>query len=95
MLLTNHAYVLFFLDEQSDATLREIGDRIGVTERAAHRIVNELVQVGALRRERIGRRNRYEVLRECVIDDGPIPSGESVAALLDVAREQHRASGCS
>jgi len=86
MLLTNHAYVLVFLDEQPNATLREIGDRIGVTERAAHRIVNELVQVGALLRERVGRRNSYEVLPECVIE-GPMPSRESVGVLLQVVKE--------
>ena len=32
---------------------------VGITERAAQRIVNDLVEAGYLERERVGRRNRY------------------------------------
>ena len=49
-------------DPQFD-TLREVADRIGITERAVQRIVSELEEGGYLLRERAGRRNRY-VLRE-------------------------------
>jgi DNA-binding transcriptional regulator PaaX len=41
--------------------VREIGECIGVTERAAQTAVNDLVEAGYLRRFREGRRNRYEV----------------------------------
>ena len=41
--------------------LREIADCVGITERAAHRIVCELESEGYLTRRREGRRNVYEV----------------------------------
>jgi DNA-binding IclR family transcriptional regulator len=41
--------------------LREIGDRVGITERAAHRIIVELTAAGYITRERTGRRNRYTI----------------------------------
>jgi hypothetical protein len=59
--LTNHAQVLLCVAHDPDLRLREIGEAVGITERAAHRIVGELVAAGYLTRERIGRRNRYSV----------------------------------
>ena len=44
--------------------LRDIADCVGITERAAHRIVCELETEGYLTRRREGRRNVYEVHRE-------------------------------
>jgi DNA-binding MarR family transcriptional regulator len=41
--------------------MREIGDRVGITERAAQRIVAALIDAGYLERERDGRRNRYTI----------------------------------
>ena len=59
--LTNHAHVLLALAANPDLTLREVAQLVGITERAAHRIVGELEAEGALMRERQGRRNHYEV----------------------------------
>jgi len=59
--LTNHAHVLLSLAANPDATLREVAELVGITERAAHRIVNDLVSEGALTRSRAGRRNHYEI----------------------------------
>jgi len=61
--LTNHFYVLRCIAQDPSVTLREVADRIGITERAVQRIVSELEEGGYLLRERAGRRNRY-VLRE-------------------------------
>ena len=61
--LTNHAHVLLALAVNPDATLREVAERVGITERAAHRIVGELEREGALTRSRDGRRNHYEIRR--------------------------------
>jgi hypothetical protein len=41
--------------------LREVAGCVGITERAAHRIVCELEAEGYLLRRREGRRNVYEV----------------------------------
>jgi DNA-binding IclR family transcriptional regulator len=62
--LTNHAQVLLCLAEQPDIRLREVAERIGITERAAQRILAELVETGYVKSERVGRRNRYEIDRE-------------------------------
>lgn len=42
-------------------TLREVSARVGITERAAQRIVRELEQEQVVRIQRVGRRNRYEI----------------------------------
>jgi DNA-binding IscR family transcriptional regulator len=59
--LTNHARVLISIAEAPEARLRDIADRIGITERATQRIVSELEQSGYLSHEREGRRNRYRL----------------------------------
>jgi predicted transcriptional regulator len=59
--LTNHAQVLVCIAHDPGVLLREISQQVGITERAAHRIVTELAASGYIIRERNGRRNRYTV----------------------------------
>lgn len=59
--LTNHAHVLIAIARDPDARLRDVATQVGITERAAQGIVHHLVAHGYLTRERVGRRNRYEV----------------------------------
>src|ERR1700736_4378337 len=59
--LTNHAQVLACIAHDPGALLREISERVGITERAAHRIVTELADGGYITRERNGRRNQYTI----------------------------------
>lgn len=59
--LTNHAGVLVCIAHDPGVLLREISERVGITERAAHRIVAELADAGYITRERVGRRNRYTI----------------------------------
>jgi predicted transcriptional regulator len=59
--LTNHAQVLLCIAHDPEIRLREIGDTVGITERAAHRIVSELAAAGYISRERNGRRNHYTI----------------------------------
>jgi DNA-binding MarR family transcriptional regulator len=49
--LTNHAQVLVCIARDPGVRLRDIGDRVGITERAAHRIVVELADAGYITRE--------------------------------------------
>ncbi|HEX4811875.1 MAG TPA: winged helix-turn-helix domain-containing protein [Nonomuraea sp.] len=60
--LTNHARVLVILAGNPRARIRDIAAAIGITERAAHGIINDLVQEGYVERVREGRRNRYEIV---------------------------------
>jgi predicted transcriptional regulator len=59
--LTNHARVLVCIAHDPGVLLREISDHVGITERAAHRIVTELADAGYITRERNGRRNQYTI----------------------------------
>ena len=61
--LTNHAQVLLCLAEEPDIRLRDVAERVGITERATQRILAELVEAGYVQTERVGRRNRYTVDR--------------------------------
>jgi DNA-binding MarR family transcriptional regulator len=62
--LTNHAQVLLRLAETPDIRLRDVAERVGITERATQRILAELVEAGYVKTERVGRRNRYTVDRQ-------------------------------
>jgi DNA-binding MarR family transcriptional regulator len=62
--LTNHAQVLLCLAEEPDIRLRDVAERVGITERATQRILAELVEAGYVQTERVGRRNRYTVDRQ-------------------------------
>ena len=61
---SNYAHVLVCLAESPEATLREVADQVGITERSAQRIITHLAEAGILLREKSGRRNTY------VIDTG-------------------------
>jgi Winged helix-turn-helix DNA-binding len=81
--LTRHAQVLLCIADDPGIRLRDIGDRVGITERAAHRIVGELADAGYISRERRGRRNHYAVQPERPLPDA-IARDRSVGSLLDV-----------
>jgi DNA-binding Lrp family transcriptional regulator len=59
--LTNHAHVLLCVARDPGIRLRDIATAVGITERAAQRIVAELIDAGYLDRTREGRRNRYRI----------------------------------
>jgi DNA-binding transcriptional ArsR family regulator len=59
--LTNHGLVLSYLASHPRITARELGDAIGITERATRKIIADLSQAGYINKKREGRRNRYRV----------------------------------
>jgi DNA-binding transcriptional ArsR family regulator len=59
--LTNHALVLSYMWRHPRTTARELGDAIGITERATRRIIADLDEAGYIVKKREGRRNRYRV----------------------------------
>jgi DNA-binding MarR family transcriptional regulator len=81
--LTNHAHVLICVAEDPGIRLRDIAASVGITERAAHRILSELVDAGYVLREREGRRNRYQVVAELPLRH-PLVEGREVGDLLRV-----------
>jgi DNA-binding MarR family transcriptional regulator len=62
--VTNHTQVLLLISRDPGARLREIAEGVGITERAAQRIVADLVESGFVKRARVGRRNHYLIERE-------------------------------
>ena len=81
--LTNHAQVLMCIAHDPQVRLREIGERVGITERAAHRIVAELADAGYITRVRAGRRNQYTINAHLPLPD-PVAREQSVGALLEI-----------
>jgi hypothetical protein len=59
--VTNHGHVLAHLAHEPDSRLRDIAAVVGITERTAAQIVDQLERAGYLTRSRTGRRNSYTV----------------------------------
>jgi DNA-binding MarR family transcriptional regulator len=59
--VTNHAHVLEAIASDPTIRLRDVARDVGITERTASQIVNDLEEAGYLTRTRDGRRNHYEV----------------------------------
>jgi len=85
--LTNHAHVLLCLARDPEQRQRDLSDQVGITERAAQVILGDLERSGYIRRERVGRRNRY------TLDLGrplrhPLESAHTVGELIELLRPE-------
>ena len=85
--LTNHARVLLCIARDPGIRLREIGATVGITERAAHRIVGDLADAGYISRQRNGRRNHYTVQTELPLGD-PLAREQTIGDLLAILTQQ-------
>jgi predicted transcriptional regulator len=83
--LTNHAQVLLCIAHDPGIRLREIGEAIGITERAAHRIVSELAAAGYISRRRNGRRNQYKIRTDLPLPE-PLAREQKIGDLLALLR---------
>lgn len=81
--LTNHAHVLLCVARDPGARLRDVADDVGITERAAQRIIADLVDGGYLEREREGRRNRYRLHTEAPLRH-PLEQEHAIGEILRV-----------
>lgn len=59
--LSNHSHVLVCVAEEPDIRIRDIADRVGITERAASSIVTDLEHDGYITRVKVGRNNHYRL----------------------------------
>ncbi len=84
--LTNYAHALLCIAREPDVRLRDVAERVGVTERAAQRIVSDLVEAGYLDRLREGRRNVYRIRSDRPLRH-PVESGHRVGELLELLHE--------
>lgn len=79
--LTNHAHVLLCLALDPEVRLRDVAGKVGITERAAQRIVSDLQAEGYITSERIGRRNRYIIHPDTPMRH-PMEERRAVGALI-------------
>jgi DNA-binding IclR family transcriptional regulator len=79
--LSNHTQVLLCIHRDPDVRLRDIAEMVGITERAAQRIVADLIESGYVESERVGRRNRYRVNADTTMRH-PAQNGHEIGELL-------------
>ena len=81
--LSNHGHVLLCIRRDPTARIRDIAERVGITERAAQGILSDLVEAGYVERHRVGRRNNYLIAAERELRH-PMESDHRVGELLDL-----------
>jgi predicted ArsR family transcriptional regulator len=81
--VTNHTQVLLCISRDGDLRLRDVAEKVGITERAAQRIVADLVEAGFVERKRVGRRNHYSVDRSAKMRH-PAQMHQEIGDLLDL-----------
>ena len=59
--LTTQALILIHVTQHPRSTVREIALAVGITERAAHSVLQDLREAGIIQRQRAGRRNYHWV----------------------------------
>ena len=79
--LSNHAHVLVLLCEEPDLRMRDISERVGITERAVQRVLHDLVEEGYITAHKNGRRNHYEPLLDAHLRH-PLESSVTIRGLL-------------
>jgi hypothetical protein len=90
--LTNHGRTLLCMAHDPDVRLREIASMLGITERRAYSIVNDLTEAGYVVKERNGRRNRYQVQTRLPLPETPNQE-EGIGEVLDLLMGRSGVSG--
>src|ERR1700759_1716406 len=86
--LTNHAQVLVCIARDPGVRLRDIGERVGITERAAHRIVADLADGGYITRRAPGPPNHYPINAHLPLPD-TIAHEQNVGQLIAILTASH------
>ena len=81
--VTNHTQVLLCIARDGDVRLRDVAEAVGITERAAQRIVADLIEAGFVERRRVGRRNRYSIDRSAKMRH-PAQTNQEIGDLLEL-----------
>lgn len=84
--LSNHAHVLLSVARDPEARARDIAERVGITERAAQRILSDLVSEGYVSKAKNGRRNRYTVNRRGHLRH-PVFAELEIGPLIDILQQ--------
>ena len=84
--LSNHAHILLLLCLEPDLRMRDVAQRVGITERAVQRIIHDLVEEGYLSVHKEGRRNHYEPNLDAHLRH-PLEAGVTIRQLLSSIRD--------
>lgn len=85
--LTNHAHVLLAIARTPDLRVRDLATLVGITERTAMQIIDDLEADGYVTRERQGRRNRYHIDRSNPLRH-PLEEHHEIDALIGALSHQ-------
>jgi predicted transcriptional regulator len=86
--LTNHGNTLLYIARDPDARARDIAEHVGITERAAQRIIAELIAEGYIEKTKNGRRNHYTINRHGHLRH-PAFQDIEIGAVIDVFHNDH------
>jgi hypothetical protein len=81
--LTNHGHALICIARDPTVRLRDVASLLGVTERTAQAIVNDLADGGYVLRTRVGNRSQY-VVRASLPLRHPVERDHAVGDLIDL-----------
>jgi hypothetical protein len=87
--LTNHAHVLLCIARNPGIRLRDVANAVGITERAAQRIVADLEAAAYLSHTKVGRRNQYQVHADRPLRH-PVEHDHAIGDLLDVLAAERK-----
>jgi len=83
--VTSHTQVLLCIARDPDVRMRDVAAAVGITERAAQRILADLVESGYVERTRLGRRNHYRV-NDTKAMRHQAQDGHEIGGLLELLR---------
>lgn len=83
--VTSHTQVLLCIARDPTVRMRDVAASVGITERAAQRIVADLVEAGYVERTRVGRRNQYRVNDKMTMRHAA-QAGQEIGSLLELLR---------
>ena len=81
--LTNHARALVCIAHDPGIRLRDIAHLLGITERTAFGITNDLAAAGYVVKDKQGRRNRYEIRTDLPLR-GAVGGEPTIGEVLDL-----------
>jgi DNA-binding IclR family transcriptional regulator len=85
--LTNHAHVLLAVAATPDLRLKDIAERVDITERTATQILSDLEGAGCIERRKQGRRNHY-VIRSHHRMRHPLEEHHQISELISALSHQ-------
>jgi predicted transcriptional regulator len=87
--VTNHGHVFLCIAEDPQIRMKEVAERVGITERSAQRIVADLLAEGYITMTKAGRRNAYKIHPELPLRH-PMDRENQVGVLLKLLNRKPR-----